>query len=199
MHTLNIALNDDFKGGGLFYVKPPAEQEEDLDDDRPVVQDEYVNYDWLNNLKRENTSDLVFPTLGVGDVLIHNFTVWHAVAPIEFGSRYSFVLFYDMDNPAIQNDFLDEEAFGVVFYHEYEDMKIDLVWVDDTKEGEEGIEMIEQNMKPFQDYPMDTYDGHVFKAFISGTDELVSKFVMRDDQERYIIIAKKEDLENDEL
>ena len=41
--------------------------------------------------------------------------------------------------------------------------------------------------------------GIIFKAFISGTDELVSEFVMRDDQERYIIIAKKEDLNNDEL
>ena len=76
MHTLNIALNDDFRGGGLFYVKPPADQEEDLEDDRPVVADEYLTYDWLNNLKRENTSaDLIFPTLGAGDVLIHNFTV----------------------------------------------------------------------------------------------------------------------------
>ena len=95
MHTLNIALNDDFEGGGLFYVKPPIEQEES-EDDRPDISDEYKNYQWLNTLKRENTTDIVFPTLQAGDVLVHNFTVWHAVAPIEVGTRYSFVLFYDM-------------------------------------------------------------------------------------------------------
>ena len=105
-----------------------------------------------------------------------------------------------MDNPAIQNDFLDEDEFDVVFYHEYEDMGIDLVWVDDTNEGEEGIQMVEQNMQPFQDYTMGTYDGHLFKAFVSGTEEVLSEFVMRDDQERYtILIEKKEDLNNDEL
>ena len=95
MHTLNIALNDDFEGGGLFYIKPTIEQEES-EDDRPDISDEYKNYQWLNGLKRENTTDIVFPALQAGDVLVHNFTVWHAVAPIEVGTRYSFVLFYDM-------------------------------------------------------------------------------------------------------
>jgi hypothetical protein len=34
VHTLNIALNDDFVGGGLFYVKPPM-QEIKSSDGRP--------------------------------------------------------------------------------------------------------------------------------------------------------------------
>ena len=75
MHTLNIALNDDFQGGSIFYVKPPAFQEElEPEDDRPDIPLEYRNYDWLNKLKRENTSDVIFPTLETGDVLIYNFT-----------------------------------------------------------------------------------------------------------------------------
>ena len=69
--------------------------------------------DWLNRVRRGNTPDgIVFPNMSAGDVLIHNFTVWHAVAPIESGSRYSFVLFYDMDNPAIQRTDFDEDAIG---------------------------------------------------------------------------------------
>ena len=138
MHTLNIALNDGFEGGGFFYVKPPVPdvEREEEDDGRPVVPDEYFNYDWLNSLKRENTSNLVFPTFQTGDALIHNFTVWHAVAPLDVGTRYSFALFYDMDNPAIQDDFYKtNDPFHVAFYHEIEDLEIDLVFVEEIDEG----------------------------------------------------------------
>lgn len=201
MHTLNIALNDDFEGGGLFWVKPPAHQEEVASDGRPEIPLEYRNYDWLNNVKRENTSDLVFPTLGGGDVLIHNFTVWHAVAPIEVGTRYSFVLFYDMDNPAIQDDFNpdvpdDDDAFNVAFYHEIEDMEIDLAFVFD-EEGEMEIDILEENMPPFEEVELDSYEGHMFRAFISGTDTVLSEFVMRDSQRLYTIEEKE--APNDEL
>ena len=201
MHTLNIALNDDFEGGGLFWVKPPAHQEEEAPDGRPEIPLEYRNYDWLNNVKRENTSDLVFPTLKGGDVLIHNFTVWHAVAPIEVGTRYSFVLFYDMDNPAIQDDFNpdvpdDDDAFNVAFYHEIEDMEIDLAFVFD-EEGEMEIDILEENMPPFEEVELDSYEGHMFRAFISGTDTVLSEFVMRDSQRLYTIEEKE--APNDEL
>jgi len=50
MHTLNIALNDDFDGGGLFYAKPVADQEFDSDD-RPNIDDDYMNYNWTNGIK----------------------------------------------------------------------------------------------------------------------------------------------------
>ena len=82
MHTLNIALNDDFEGGSLLYIKPPADQDGEAEDDRPDIPEQYKNYDWINSLKRKNTSDIIFPTLQTGDVLIYNFTLWHAVAPL---------------------------------------------------------------------------------------------------------------------
>mmetsp|Transcript_3406 Transcript_3406/g.8660 ORF Transcript_3406/g.8660 Transcript_3406/m.8660 type:complete len:199 (+) Transcript_3406:597-1193(+) len=198
MHTLNIALNDDFEGGSLFYIKPPADQEGEAEDDRPDIPEQYKNYDWINSLKRKNTSDIIFPTLQTGDVLIYNFTLWHAVAPLEVGTRYSFVLFYDMDNPAIQGDFDHLGNFPVSFYHEIEDMKIDLVFVDETDEGETYFDMIEDNMQPFEEVTMDTYDDHVFLALISGTDTVVSEFVMRSGGTRRYTIVKKEVL-NDEL
>mmetsp|Transcript_17459 Transcript_17459/g.37725 ORF Transcript_17459/g.37725 Transcript_17459/m.37725 type:complete len:203 (-) Transcript_17459:154-762(-) len=202
MHTLNIALNDGFEGGGFFYVKPPVPvlhvEREETDDGRPVVPEEYTNYDWLNSLKRENTSDLVFPTLQTGDVLIHNFTLWHAVAPLDVGTRYSFALFYDMDNPAIQDDFYNaDDPFHVAFYHEIEDLEIDLVFVEEMDEGQEEIEIVEKNMRPFEEIELDTYDGHLFRALISGTDSVVAEFVMSYDMYEYTIVKKI--VPNDEL
>lgn len=55
MHTLNIALNDDFDGGGLFYAKPVADQDYS-NDDRPDIAEEYQNYNWTNGLKVKHLS-----------------------------------------------------------------------------------------------------------------------------------------------
>lgn len=201
MHTLNIALNDDFEGGGLLYVRPPALQMEADSDGRPDIPDEYKNYDWLNAIKRENTSDVVFPTLGEGDVLVHNFTVWHAVAPVEAGTRYSFVLFYDMDNPAIREDFPEghpwkgggaeeEGVFTVFFVNEVEDAEIDLVWVEEREGGDEVLHVVEEKMPAKERVGVDTMEGHVFLALVSGTDAVVSRFVMDEEQELYTIASK---------
>ena len=83
-----------------------------------------MTYDWANTVKRENTTELVFPNMQAGDVLIHNFTVWHGVAPLEKGERFSFVLFYDMDNPILDdlhakaneynNDEIDVDEAGTI-------------------------------------------------------------------------------------
>mmetsp|Transcript_20349 Transcript_20349/g.44215 ORF Transcript_20349/g.44215 Transcript_20349/m.44215 type:complete len:367 (-) Transcript_20349:164-1264(-) len=190
MHTLNIALNDDFEGGGLFYVKPPERQPPQSNADRPNIYGRYKNYEFINNLKRQNTSDFVFPALQTGDVLIHNYSLWHAVAPIEAGTRYSFILFYDMDNPAIQNDFDDiPKEFPVAFYHEFDDIYIDLAFVEPR---DKHLIVMEKGIAPFQEFILNTYDGHLFRALISGTDTVVSEFVMRDHQYLYKIA-------NDEL
>jgi len=214
MHTLNIALNHNFQGGGLFYVKPPSDQEEETYDDRPDIPLRYKNYNWLNTVERKNTSDIVFPMMEEGDVLIHNFTVWHAVAPIEVGVRYSFVLFYDMDNPAIQSDFEsyeevkggggddddDDYVIPVTFYHEIENVEIDLAFLDKSAEDDdEWLLMIEEKMPPFVKVELDSYEGHIFHALISGTDEIVSTYVVRDDQQLYTIELKDDGINNDEF
>ena len=188
MHSVNIALNDDFEGGGLFYVKPPATQDEEAVDGRPIISDEYRDYDWLSRQKRQNASDIVFPTLGTGDLVIYNYTLYHGVAPVEAGIRYSFVLFYDMDNPAIQSDF-EEDSIKVTFYHEIEDVEISLVFLDFDLKGTPA-DVIEENMRPFMEYPLFTYVGHVFRAVIRGTDTVVSEFVMNNNQSRYTIIEE---------
>jgi len=219
MHTLNIALNDNYSGGGLLYIRPSIDAIVE-EDGRPQILEQYTTYNWLNNVKRQNTTDVIFPSMNTGDVLIHNFTVWHGVAPLVAGTRYSFVLFYDMDNPAIQDDFYDNQQDNgiiAVFYHEIQDLVIDLVWVGETtqpQEEEDGYEskskvvMMEKSMKPYKEYAVDTYEGHIFHAIISGTDVVLSKFVImgHDDENnyenRYVIEKTKGDHsrhDNDEL
>eukprot|EP00534_Pseudo-nitzschia_fraudulenta_P013196 CAMPEP_0201220050 /NCGR_PEP_ID=MMETSP0851-20130426/191390_1 /ASSEMBLY_ACC=CAM_ASM_000631 /TAXON_ID=183588 /ORGANISM="Pseudo-nitzschia fraudulenta, Strain WWA7" /LENGTH=277 /DNA_ID=CAMNT_0047509751 /DNA_START=138 /DNA_END=971 /DNA_ORIENTATION=+ len=121
MHTVNIALNDDFSGGGLFYVKPTYAENPDwsrtgdnfysgMDQDGiPILQDHQYDYEWVNSLEHKNTTDVGFPKMQTGDALIHNYTVWHAVAPLTKGVRYSMVLFFEMDNPMLERDEDEDE------------------------------------------------------------------------------------------
>ena len=145
-------------------------------------------------MKRENTSELVFPDMHAGDILVHNFTVWHAVAPIERGTRYSFVLFYDMDNPAVQRDF-DANYVDATFYHEITDVTIDLMYVeflvdDNGRRYEETSEVVEEDMQPFEEVSFGSYKGHVFRAVERDSNEVLAEFVIRQDDELYEIKKK---------
>lgn len=86
MNTVNIELNDDFVGGGLFYIKPSAETGE-------IADEYYAGYEWTNTVKRENTTDIVFPDLHSGDAIFYNYTVRHGVAPLDSGTRVSPFIF----------------------------------------------------------------------------------------------------------
>ncbi len=186
--TLNIALNDDFEGGGLFYVKPPMQDLSESEDARPDLKHEMTTYEWANTVKRENTSEIVFPNMQAGDVLIHNFTVWHGVAPLEKGERYSFVLFYDMDNPII--DDLDEGHTGefiVEFYHEIEDEKIILAFVEELPNGTEMLDTMVDPFPPFEPQSLDSFEGHKFRAIVEGTNEVLADFVVSREQRSHVI------------
>ena len=71
-------------------------------------------------------------------------------------------------------------------------MSIDLFFVD----GED-LDMEEENFPPFKEIHIDTYEGHVFRAMVSGTDTIVSEFVMTEKQHLYTVV--KEDAANNEL
>ena len=86
MNTVNIELSDSYEGGGLFYMKPLADTGE--------IQSYYNGYEWTDSVKRENTSNIVFPNLHAGDAIFYNYTVEHAVAPVESGIRVSWMNYF---------------------------------------------------------------------------------------------------------
>jgi hypothetical protein len=64
-----------------------------------TTPDEYVdmtNYDWLDTLNRFNTSLLHFPHLDKGTAVVYDPTLWHGVAPLTAGTRYSVSIFYNI-------------------------------------------------------------------------------------------------------
>lgn len=109
MNTVNIELSDDYDGGGLFYIKPLAA----TGNIHPAKL--HSGYEWIDTVKRENTTEIVFPgeclvpphrvhfrlllrgsymsllcvDLRAGDAIFYNYTVHHGVAPIESGARVS--------------------------------------------------------------------------------------------------------------
>ena len=86
-----------------------------------------------------------------------------------------------------EDDFVDDGHFPVAFYHKIEDLEIDLVFVHETDEGETIHEIMEENLPPYEEIPFESYEGHVFRAVVSGTDAIISEFVISHEQHRYTI------------
>ena len=131
LFTVNVALNDDFEGGGLFYHKSEDSQYDD-GDPRPNLDADQVTYDYLEQISRRNTSLIVFPEAKTGSVLIHNFTLYHAIAPIEKGTRYSLIFFYDMHHPVVEQFYPKE--IDVIVKNDF-DFPVDLQFVDMNEVG----------------------------------------------------------------
>ena len=122
MHSITLALNDNYKGGGLMVVRPRVSNddddvnatkventEDDMNDDNdhlhmPQIPVEYGGYQWLHEHKdlsrRINSSKVFFPQLEQGSAALINFTVPHGVAPLADDSsmpRYALIVFYNID------------------------------------------------------------------------------------------------------
>jgi hypothetical protein len=126
LFTVNVALNDNFEGGGLFYHKNDESYFKD-GDVLPDFPQEKLNYDYLEKVTRQNTSYIVFPDAKTGSLLIHNYTLYHAIAPIEKGTRYSLIFFYDMHHPDVKRFY--PQPFDVVVENSY-DFPIDIYYID---------------------------------------------------------------------
>jgi len=203
MYTLNIELNDDYEGGGWLYVKPPnnaaaAGKEYVHADGVHHIPVEYMNYEWTNGLVRENNTEIVFPTLLTGDALLYNFTVYHAVAPIASGTRYSISFFYDFINPAgltnsnegsdideVEAHYLSE--FKVQFQNAISNLPVDLILVYDAAAKREVREEIFLKMVPNEITKYLAIEGDVLVALVAGKDEVVAQIKIRNDRSSYFI------------
>lgn len=128
LFTVNVALNDDYEGGGIFYQKNKDEFYRD-DDPIPIVPDHLLTYEFLETLvQRKNLSKdgIVFPHLKQGDMMMHNYTLFHAIAPIQQGTRYSLVFFFDEHHRHVRQKLGEPQ---VVVVENHFDMPVDIYWI----------------------------------------------------------------------
>mmetsp|Transcript_3205 Transcript_3205/g.7010 ORF Transcript_3205/g.7010 Transcript_3205/m.7010 type:complete len:366 (+) Transcript_3205:30-1127(+) len=116
MHSITLALNDNYLGGGLFVVRTRTDENatqavgsssssstsssnDRSSNDRngvnlhlPEIPHEYGSYKYLHEhdglVRRQNSSDVFFPELKQGSAALINFTVPHGVAPLAEGSQF---------------------------------------------------------------------------------------------------------------
>ena len=179
MFTVNLFLSDEYEGGGLFYVRPPAGLGYTESAPVPQIPDEWMTYHWLSTIQQKNTTITRFPNLNQGDVLIHNYTVWHAIAPLEAGLKYSLVFFFDMDNPDVQE--LLKKDVNATFINTVSDGTIDLVWINTNNAVEEEV-VIQENMEVGMEYPLQTNEDSIWRFIRREDKEVVAEFVVQIDQ-----------------
>merc|ERR1711982_70953 len=106
--------------------------------------------------------------------------------------------YIEREEDDFQADFVDPLA--IEFYHEIEDEKIDLVFVDQTAANKkETLNMVEEAWPPFQLLQINSREGHVFRALLSGAETVIAEFAVRNDQRRYMFHYMKKEEDLDEL
>merc|ERR1711865_1176931 len=98
-----------------------------------------------------------------------------------------------MDNPAIQDDFPDDEDDDdrrpVAFFNRMKH-NVDLAFVYETEEGER-VDVIEENISSSEERSLYSYEGHVFRALLHGTATPVCEFMITEEQDIYTIEQKE--------
>eukprot|EP01084_Bolivina_argentea_P004403 8364_1 len=196
MFTINIALNDDYIGGGLFVATPNEHWLYIHDRYIPYVPPRDIKtYEYLANIQRKNTSHHMFPILNTGDALIHNYSVYHGIAPIISGTKYSLLFFYEMQHykdirekytkqqPVYQVQEMDALFVNLID----DDSIIDLYWIGVNSYGVEEYHIIEEDMDYNNQKKMNTYSGHVFRAVERQTKQIIGEYVMKADVDLYEI------------
>ena len=214
--TLNIQLNQDFEGGGLFYLKPahsnfdPAAGHNygSIPDFSDGTTKKYFSYDLLDHMSLQNSSQVVFPHLETGDVFVHNFTTYHAIAPLQTGTRYSLLMFYDMKHPYVdwwykddskleeldkehdEEDFdEDEDAIDTGFVNKLGE-DVDIYWVDEEDDTREFFE----TLKSGEDFPIVAYDGTRFIVVSKETGEDLTEIeIVPEDHKHEITLGEERD------
>ena len=172
MFTVNIFLNDAYEGGGLFYVRPPAALGMVETTSIPIVPEDWETYDWLTNVKRENTTITRFPDLKQGDVLLHNYTVWHAIAPLEQGTKYSLLFFFDMDMFMRQ---LMHPEVNAIFINFFTKGTVDLAWVD-ARSASSNEKLNTEAMPVGEEVKVVAHAGDVWRAYQRENGALIAEF-----------------------
>ena len=92
-----------------------------------------------------------------------------------------------MDNPTIDDFEVDDNELRVHFYHEIEDAKVVLFYVEELAHGKEILDPMMDSFPPFVAHSLGSFEGHKFRAIVEGTDEVLADFVVSSEQHRYVI------------
>jgi len=172
---VNIEMSNDFQGGGLFYVRPLASTGE-MNETYDVE-----GYQQINSVKRENTTEFVFPNLEAGDAVFYNYTVPHGVAPIESGTRYSMAFFFDMDNPAVYEDDSDDGdelevgEFTITLHNDLIGINLDIFLIHEGDDTFKEKESMYTEVSPNDEVDYISLEGDILQVVISGTSQVVSE------------------------
>jgi len=100
-HSINVALNTDFEGGGLYFVPPDSELGK-IANGLSGASDEEARKlsagmlpDHVPGPEHGNQSNYFFPHITPGVAMVYDNTVWHGVTPVLSGVRYTLSFFYD--------------------------------------------------------------------------------------------------------
>lgn len=187
-HSINLPLNSDteFGGGGFFVIKPPPQPASYTYDTPPEIPQAWQGLPWLQKVRRENSSIVYFPPMKAGSAVLHNNTVWHGIAPLTAGVKYSLLFFFDMP-PQSQVDSDDDdgvdESFPVRFLNKYGD-GVALYWIPDIPPF---WALVADNWPMSGSVVQYVYAGHIFEARDKATGLALEGFTMERSKQLYIL------------
>ena len=115
--------------------------------------------------------------------------------------QYSMAFFFDMDNPAVSDDFsedssgdgsgdedyVDENEFEVELHNGLPDIGLDIVLRNVDDDGEETWTRVFDNIRIGETVIYYAYEGDWLRALRAGTDEIVEDIEIERRQPRYTI------------
>jgi len=202
LHTINVPLNLNFKGGSLYFVPDNSElgrilsardlrPDDQYDKAKPFLTDNNVD-------DKCNTSDYFFPHLKVGAATVYNNKVWHGVSKMRAGSRYTLSLFYDQPSTSTEPSTDAESSTNVLFINQRPDRvgeQLSLFWVPQRsfligtgpRMTAPGATLIHNEFSFGAKTEEETYVGHIF--CVKDQDGLVLKVWEVQQQQQHFVLT----------
>lgn len=117
--------------------------------------------------------------------------------------------FFDMDNPAVAEDFEeedDEDEFEVEFYNDLDD-EVDVYALLDSEEGEDGPyddglewknELLYSNLSPNESGMVFVKENELIRVVLTGTTQVISEFEIESGKLLYVVEDYDDDDDEDD-
>ena len=193
VHTVNIPLNyegEDFYGGGLFIMRPTTDMRVHPGEQRPCP-DKWTQPEFANMItKRRNTSEFMFPDMQTGYAYLYNKTVYHGVAPVQKGTRFSLSVFYDMPE---EREIEEQWRISQKFVSHYPGKAKVVLVHPPPPEGEQQF-IVKDEWVQGESFVEFTFPGHIFEAIDLETNAVIGRFEMsHDPPPQYVLELKVPD------